>query len=127
VDGDRSGQAFGDLEYGNFRIHGLFSTRTKIIPTASYAANFGDSTNRSTDSRAYVDLSYHRALSLGDVEVRGYYDLYDFLEPGAYGGADPATRDVEMSWAGAGLELRRAWTGKSDDRGLLWARTTSTA
>lgn len=63
VDGDRSGQAFGDLQYGNLRVQDLFSTRTKIIPTGPLKRST-DPANRSIDSRAYVDLSYHRAVSL---------------------------------------------------------------
>src|ERR1017187_3737377 len=54
VDGDRSGRAFADMQFGNFRMQGAFSTRTKLIPTGSYAANFNDPTNRSTDARAFV-------------------------------------------------------------------------
>jgi len=101
VDGDRFGHAFGDLQLGNFRIHGLYSTRTKIIPTGSFEANFNDPTNRSTDSRAYVELSYHRAVSLGDVNIRGYYDWYGFLGTAAFGGLTPPNRIVGQTLGGA--------------------------
>jgi outer membrane receptor for ferrienterochelin and colicins len=101
VDGDRSGQAFGDLQYGNFRIHGLFSTRTKIIPTGSFDANFNDPANRSVDSRAYVELGYHRAVSLGDINIRGYYDWYGFLGVAAFGGLTPPNRIVGQTLGGA--------------------------
>jgi len=101
VDGDRSAHAFADLQYGNFRIHGLFSTRTKIIPTGSFGANFNDPANLSTDSRAYAELSYHRAVSLGDINIRGYYDWYGFLGVAAFGGLTPPTRLVGETFGGA--------------------------
>jgi outer membrane receptor for ferrienterochelin and colicins len=101
VDGDRSGKAFGDLQFGNFRIHGLYSTRTKIEPTGSFEANFNDPTNRTIDSRAYVELSYHRAISLGEVNIRGYYDWYGFLGVAAFGGLTPPNRIVGETLGGA--------------------------
>jgi outer membrane receptor for ferrienterochelin and colicin len=101
VDGDRFAHAFADLQYGNFRIDGLFSTRTKIIPTGSFGANFNDPANLSTDSRAYVELSYHRAVSLGDINIRGYYDWYGFLGVAAFGGLTPPNRLVGETFGGA--------------------------
>ena len=101
VDGDRFEHAFGDLQYGNFRIHGLYSTRVKIIPTGSFGANFNDPTNRSTDSRAYVEMSYLRAVSLGDIDIRGYYDWYGFLGIAAFGGLTPPNRLVGKTFGGA--------------------------
>ena len=101
VDGDRSGHAFGDLQYGNLRIHGLYSTRTKIIPTGSFGANFNDPANLSTDSRAYVELSYHRAVSFGDINIRGYYDWYGFMGVAAFGGLLPPNRIVGETLGGA--------------------------
>jgi iron complex outermembrane receptor protein len=101
VDGDRSAHAFGDLQYGNFRIQGLYSTRAKIIPTGSFGANFNDPTNRSTDSRAFIEVSYHRTVSLGDINIRGYYDWYGFLGIAAFGGLTPPNRIVGETFGGA--------------------------
>lgn len=104
-DGDRFGKAFADLQYGSFRLQGLFSSRTKLIPTGSYETNFNDSSNRTTDKRAYADLSYNRTAMFGELDIHAYYDWYDYLEPEAYGGADPASRYIENSWAAA------SWAG----------------
>ena len=101
VDGDRSGQAFGDLQDGDFRIHGLFSTRTKIIPTGSFDANFNDPANRSVDSRAYVEVGYHRTVSLGVINIRAYYDWYGFLGVAAFDGLTPPNRIVGKTLGGA--------------------------
>lgn len=91
MDGDRYDHAFADLEWGNFRLQGLFSTRTKLIPTAPYGTNFNDPRTRSKDERDYLDLSYHRSISSKtDVDVRAYYDSYDSVGVGAFGGTDLA-------------------------------------
>jgi len=101
VDGDRSSQAFGDMQYGNLRVQGLYSTRTKLVPTAAYQMNFNDPANQTTDSAGFLDVSYHRAMGIGDLETRVDYDRYDFLGVGAFWGADPAERYLASSSAGA--------------------------
>ena len=65
IDGERYVHTFADLEYGNLRLQGLYSTRYKIVPTASYGTNFNDPANRNTDNRGYFDLSYHRGIGAG--------------------------------------------------------------
>jgi outer membrane receptor for ferrienterochelin and colicins len=101
VDADHSGQVFGDMQYGNFRFQGLYSTRTKLIPTGAYQTNFDDSGTLSTDSRAFVEMSYHRPVALGDLDMRVYYDMYDFLGGGSFGGSDGADRYLASTWARA--------------------------
>jgi len=101
IDGDRYGHAFADLQYGHFRLHGLFSSRTKSIPTASYGRSFDDPANTSTDSRAYAELTYHRAVSLGDLEVRVYDDWYEFFGLGAFNEGPAAPRILASNWASA--------------------------
>ncbi len=100
-DGDRSDQVFGDVEYGNLQVQGLYGTRTKLIPTGAYQENFNDPASLSTDSPGFVDATYHHGVALGDLDIRGYYDRYDFFGVGAYGGSNPADRYLEASSAGA--------------------------
>lgn len=106
ADGDHYSQAFADLQYGAWRIQGLFGTRTKIIPTAAYETNFNDPGTRTTDTRGYVDASYHRSLSsLTDVDLRAYYDAYRYHGIYAYGATNSAARylnfDVGVAdWSG---------------------------
>jgi iron complex outermembrane receptor protein len=101
VDGDRSGEAFSDLQLGRVRVQGLFSSRTKVMPTGAYQAIFNDPANMVTDARAYVDVSYHRITSLGDFDLRTYYDRYEYLGSGAFARPNPADRTLARSWAGA--------------------------
>src|ERR1019366_3863600 len=79
----------------------LYSTRTKLIPTGAYQTNFDDSGTLSTDSRAFVEMSYHRPVALGDLDMRVYYDMYDFLGGGSFGGSDGADRYLASTWARA--------------------------
>ena len=85
VDGDSFGHLFADLQAGPFRIQGLHSRRSKLIPTGSYDTIFNDPTAQSQDIRDYLDVAYHRSLSSStDVDLRTYYDAYDSIAMGAY-------------------------------------------
>ena len=106
IDGDSYAQMFSHLHYGNFRVQGLFSTRRKIVPTASFETNFNDPGTRTTDTRGYVDVSYHRSLSQRtDVDLRTYYDAYRYYGTYAYGGTNSPDRYLNFDTANAD------WTG----------------
>jgi iron complex outermembrane receptor protein len=113
IDGDRYGKAFADLQYGNYRVQGLFSRRTKIIPTGSYNSNFNDPGHYTVDTRGYVDASYHRSLSSKtDLDAKVYYDSYDSLGAAMFGGSDPATRirgvaEGHAHWIGSEATIGR--------------------
>jgi outer membrane receptor for ferrienterochelin and colicins len=106
IDGDSSAQVFSDLQYGNFRVQGLYSSRMKIVPTASYETNFNDPGTRTTDTRGYVDVAYHRSISsLTDLDLRTYYDAYRYYGTYAYGGTNSPDRYLnfdssEADWVG---------------------------
>ncbi|HVO64264.1 MAG TPA: TonB-dependent receptor [Terriglobales bacterium] len=85
IDGDGFGHGFADFQVASFRIQGLYSRRSKLIPTAPYDTVFNDPTDRSVDTRAYVDTSYHRSiLANTDLDVRTYYDSYKSEGYGAF-------------------------------------------
>jgi iron complex outermembrane receptor protein len=101
LDGDRYGQFFGDVQYGNIRLQGLYSSRDKSVPTAFYGTVFNMPAN-TRDSRGYADISYHRNLSATtDADLRAYYDLYD-----SSGGG--------MMEAGPGTDLKVESLGHAD-------------
>lgn len=79
IDGDRYDHAFGMIRRGQFRLEGLFGTRHKIIPNASYKTIFNDPRNWDQDARGYVDAAYSHHFSNGtDLDVRAYYDAYRY-------------------------------------------------
>ena len=63
ADGDAYNHGFADLQIGSFHMQGLYSRRSKQIPTAPYDTIFDDTIDRSVDERAYFGGSYHRSLS----------------------------------------------------------------
>ena len=106
MDGDRYAHAFSDLQYGNVRVQGLFGTRTKVIPTASFDTNFNDPGTSTTDTHAYFDAGYHRSFSLRtDLDLRTYYDAYRYHGSYAYGGSNSPGRYLNLDdgvadWSG---------------------------
>jgi iron complex outermembrane receptor protein len=113
LDGDRYAQIFSDLQYGNLRIEGLYSSRRKIIPTAAYETNFDDPGTRTIDSDMYVDVDYNHSLSAKtNLNVRAFYDHYSYNGTYAYGGANPADRYLNFDsavsdWSGVDVTLDR--------------------
>jgi iron complex outermembrane receptor protein len=55
TDFDRFHKTFAKLSYGDFTLEGVYSSRTKGIPTASYGADFNNRRNRTTDSWWHTD------------------------------------------------------------------------
>jgi len=111
IDGERYAQAFSDVHYGNFRFQGLYSSRMKIVPTASYGTNFGDPGTRTTDTVGHFDVEYRRSLSSNtDLDVRAYYDHYDYYGTYAYGGTNSPDRYLNIDssvadWSGVETTL----------------------
>ncbi|HVM94050.1 MAG TPA: TonB-dependent receptor [Terriglobales bacterium] len=103
LDGFQTLAAFSDLEYRGFRVQGFFGRRSKDIPTGSYGSNF-DSPEFGIDSRGYAETSYHRDFSAAtDLNIRTYYDWYNFSGAGSYGSAP-------NNFVGQSL-ARAAWVG----------------
>lgn len=122
MDGDRYDHAFADLQWGGFRLQGLFSNRTKITPTAPFQTTFNDPRTRSKAERDYIDLSYHRSISSKtDLDLRGYYDSGSALGVGSYGGLDPATTILGY------IRGRADWFGTEANLGRQFGRQRITA
>jgi iron complex outermembrane receptor protein len=113
ADGDGYAQAFADLRFANIRLQGLFGSRRKVIPTASFGTTFNDPGTRTTDTRGYVDVSYQREFtSRTELTLRAYYDRYRYQGTYAYGGADLSERvlnidDAVADWAGIDVNVGR--------------------
>jgi iron complex outermembrane receptor protein len=78
-DYDRSYNFFSKVSWNNVTLEGVFGSRTKGIPTASYGTVFNDSRNETIDERGYLDLKYEN--NLGDrsrILARLFYDRYKF-------------------------------------------------
>ncbi|MBA3912934.1 MAG: TonB-dependent receptor [Acidobacteriales bacterium] len=110
LDGDHYAHGFGDLQFGSWRIQGLFSQRDKTVPTAPYNTNFNEA-DSSEDVRGYVDAGYHRDLNPAtELDTRFYYDSYQSYGSGFFGGRSPLTRFAGVTegyadWVGVETNL----------------------
>lgn len=87
LDEEQMAQASGHVSRGGLSFRGVYGHRTKGIPTGAYGPVFNDSRFRTSDSRAFVDLQYQRAVKEARVDIRTYADRYHY--DGAYPYAAP--------------------------------------
>lgn len=105
ADYDRSKSFFTKASFRDFILEGAYSSRTKGIPTGSYGTDFNDPGNKTTDERAYADLTYEHGLGARtDLAATLYYDYYSYHGDFLYGGA-PNKDEVYGSWWGGDLKL----------------------
>jgi outer membrane receptor for ferrienterochelin and colicins len=62
ADDDESHQLFANVSWGRFTLQGVYGSREKGIPTASFGTVFNDNGTRTIDERGYLDLQYDRQL-----------------------------------------------------------------
>ncbi len=106
VDGAHFEQVFADLQMGNFRLQGMLADRIKQFPTGAAGSVFNDPANRDDDARGYLDLSFDRRYSSAtQLEVRGYYDGYNYVGSGDY-----ANPEIPVALA-AFVRGRATWIG----------------
>lgn len=113
VDDDAFRQVFGRASFRDFSLEGVYGTREKGIPTASFGTVFNDRRNRTTDSRGYLELGYnHKFANQWEVVGRFSYDqsyyhgdyVFDYSPP------QPPTLNVDYSygkWWSAEVQLSR--------------------
>jgi len=78
ADGEELHQFFAGASWGGFTLHGVFGSREKTIPTASFGSIFNVTGTRTVDVRGYIDLRYERQLAHGwNLSSRTYYDHFD--------------------------------------------------
>jgi outer membrane receptor for ferrienterochelin and colicins len=97
-DGDRFYSLFSKLSFHDFTLEGVYHSREKDIPTASFGTIFNDPRNRTTDERGYLDLRYeHTFGDQWEVMARLSYDHYDYQGDYAYD-YPPKTLNKDLSW-----------------------------
>lgn len=98
------------VSHGHFTFQGVYGIRDKGIPTATYSFAFGDPRERSTDERAYGDLSYDRSFGPWALAARVFLDYYRFDGTIPYPGGSPTVNITDMlgEWWGGELKLSRA-------------------
>ncbi len=99
-DGDESHQFFTTVAYHDFTLTGLYSSRTKDVPTAPFGTFFGSGTAQTRDERAYVELKYnHQFGENTEVLGRVSYDVYPFISKFPYDyGTNNRPADVAINY-----------------------------
>ena len=78
ADDDEFDQLFANASWGGFTLHGVFGSRDKGIPTASFGTVFNVTATRTVDERSYLDLQYDRRIGHGwSLSNRLYLDQYN--------------------------------------------------
>jgi iron complex outermembrane receptor protein len=126
LDGEEGRSLFAKLGVPGLELTGGFETRTKQIPTASYATDFGVPGTLTRDDRAFADLKLQHRWDEPSVDLlaRLYYDYDRYRGYYIYSGArnvDPAEgqrwgAEVQVSKAlrerhkiSAGLDFRNSF------------------
>ena len=79
ADGDEFAQFFGKLTAGALTLEGLYGSRDKTFPTASFGTVFNDPRSRTVENRGFVNLRYKRAFARQwDLDARLHYDRYGY-------------------------------------------------
>ena len=79
ADSDQFENFFGKLSYQNLTFTGLYGSREKGIPTASFGTVFNDPRSRTVEKRGYFDLKYERNFgNQWDITSRIYLDKYGY-------------------------------------------------
>jgi outer membrane receptor protein involved in Fe transport len=79
ADSDQFENFFGKLAYKNWTVTGLYGSREKAIPTASFGTVFNDPRSRTVEKRGYFDLKYERGFSNHwNMTSRVYLDQYGY-------------------------------------------------
>jgi outer membrane receptor for ferrienterochelin and colicins len=95
ADRDSSQSFMGSLQFQNFTLEALGSSRDKGIPTASFGQVFNDNRSQTTDSTAHLDLQYSRTV-FHDTELATsvYFDRALYHGIYVYPPVDGQTTDV---------------------------------
>ena len=115
-DGDKSGNLFLSLSYGDFTLQAATSSREKHIPTAAYGTIFNDPRNKTVDDYSYATLKYlHKFGDQGELMSRLSYNHFNYI--GDYPAKSHDSSDVLRSimivnkgvgaWLGWDLQVTR--------------------
>jgi len=78
ADSDDFHQFFANASWGGFTLRGVFGSRDKTIPTASFGSAFNVAGTRTIDGRGFIDLMYERQLAHGwNLSSRTSYDQFN--------------------------------------------------
>lgn len=117
ADGEKAYSLFGKLGWRDLTLTGVYSSRDKHIPTASFGTVFNDRRAKTTDDHGYLDLNYSHTFG-NDLSATGrlFYDRYYYhghypydLSDAGFGGI-AVNKDTALGeWWGAEAQLTRTF------------------
>jgi len=111
LDGEGVEELYGRLDFRGLTLTGVYGTRERGVPTASFGTLFGSQTppEQTTDRHTMIDAAYRRSFSGTRVTLRASFDHFsaDGIYPFA---ADQADAPVVSAFSG-GIGSR--WTFES--------------
>ena len=100
ADDDRIGGLFAKASIGNVDVAGVYSRRSKGIPTASFGTVFGDDRSGTQDARGYLDVQYNGLFGRGwSGTARGGYNHYRYEGSYPYDYGDDIGTAVDLDGA----------------------------
>jgi outer membrane receptor for ferrienterochelin and colicins len=130
ADADRGYKLYGKFSLQDFTLVGAYASRTKNVPTASFATVFNDTRFQTTDSHGFLDLKYHHDFDdRTQLTARAFYDHYYYhgdyptdSEPANFDTTLPPVaapqvvlnRDLAWgTWWGGELQLTKTLPGRN--------------
>jgi iron complex outermembrane receptor protein len=95
LDGESDYNLFGSLSFKGLSFQGLFGSRAKRVPTASFDSWFNDPTLETNDAQGWADLRYDRKVASWQLTARAYYDWQEYR--GLYPTNDSPTAEPSIS------------------------------
>lgn len=110
ADADKNYQFFTKLAYRDLTLTGVYASREKGVPTASFGTVFNTDRTRTTDEHGFLDLKYaHQFAGETDVTARIYYDRFYYHGDYLYD-YPPVTLDKDYGhgdWWGAEAQVTK--------------------
>lgn len=79
ADSDQFAKFFGRVTFKQLTFLGLYGSREKAIPTASFGTVFNDPRSKTIEIQGFVDVQYNRTFAgTWDVGSRVHYDRYGY-------------------------------------------------
>lgn len=116
LDGDRSTKLFGSARLGRVSVQGLYSTREKHVPTASWDTTFGDPRYVTSDNRGWASLGVTGVSQGFTLRARAYVDHYRYV--GDFPAATLSSDGAASNAFGGELVARRVFGRHAVTMGL---------
>jgi iron complex outermembrane receptor protein len=122
ADRDRADHLFGTVNFRGVTAQGMFGSRTKAVPTASFGTVFNDARSQTVETQGYLALQYKRALA-GRWELASRASFNRYLYDGDYV-FDHSTDDTPLLVVNKDFARGNWWGTEATLTRKVWQRHT---